>query len=466
MENTELNLNDVKQILSAHKDFFNTHKTLDIEFRIKALTQLKNGIKKYEQDLIAALKADLNKCEFEAYSTEIGYVLSSITDAIKNIRKWAAVKKVRTPIYLFPAKEYIMSEPYGTVLIVGPYNYPFQLVIEPLIGAIAAGNCAVVKPSELTPNVSKVIVQMISETFPKDYIRCIEGGIETNTALTASPFDYIFFTGSPNVAKIIMKATAEHLTPVTLELGGKSPVIVDETANISVSAKRIIWGKTINAGQTCIAPDYVFVHESVKDKLIQEMIKVLKEFFGDNPEKCDHYGRIINERHFDRITSIINKDSKGIKHGGRYNKENLYIEPTIIDIDFPNPASMEEELFGPVLPIMSYNNLDTAIAYVRNHPKPLALYIFSENSHTQKRLLSEISSGGACVNDTLMHCVNPNLPFGGVGNAGIGSYHGKYSFDTFSHKKSVSSKSTKINMDMTFPPYTHKKMSIIRRFLK
>ena len=466
MSETELKLEDVTRILSDHRDFFNTHKTLDINFRIQSLLKLKNSIKKYEDEIFKALKSDLNKCEFEAYSTEIGYVLSSITNTIKNINKWSKIKKVRTPIFLLPAKEYIINEPYGTVLIVGPYNYPFQLVIEPLIGAISAGNCAVIKPSELTPNVSKIVKKIISETFDENYIRCVEGGIDTNTALTSSPFDYIFFTGSPRVAKIIMKAAAQHLTPVTLELGGKSPVIVDESANISVSARRIIWGKTVNAGQTCIAPDYVYVHENVKEKLISEMINAIKEFYGENPEESENFGHIINERHFDRITSIIDKDSHGIIYGGRYNKKDLYIDPTLIDISFPSSAAMEEEIFGPVLPIISYSNLNKVIDDIKSKPKPLALYIFSENKQVQKKLLSEISSGGVSVNDTLMHCVNPNLPFGGVGNSGIGSYHGKYSFDTFSHKKSVSEKGTKLNITMLFPPYSEKKLNLIKKFLK
>ena len=263
-----------------------------------------------------------------------------------------------------------------------------------------------------------------------------------------------------------MKAAAQHLTPVTLELGGKSPVIVDESANISISARRIIWGKTVNAGQTCIAPDYVFVHENVKEKLISEMINAIKEFYGENPEESENFGHIINERHFDRITSIIDKDSHGIIYGGRYNKKDLYIDPTLIDISFPSSAAMEEEIFGPVLPIISYSNLNKVIDDIKSKPKPLALYIFSENKQVQKKLLSEISSGGVSVNDTLMHCVNPNLPFGGVGNSGIGSYHGKYSFDTFSHKKSVSEKGTKLNITMLFPPYSEKKLNLIKKFLK
>lgn len=466
MKERELKLEDVTKILLEHKEFFNTHKTLDMNFRINSLRKLKNVIQKYTNEISNSLKLDLNKCEFEAYTTEIGYVLSSLTKAIKNINKWAKVKKVNTPLFLFPAKEYIISEPYGTVLIIGPYNYPFQLVIEPLIGAIAAGNCAVIKPSELTPNVSKIIKKIIDETFDENYIRCIEGGIDTNTALTSSSFDYIFFTGSPRVAKIIMKAASENLTPVTLELGGKSPVIVDETANISVSAHRIIWGKTINAGQTCIAPDHVFVHENVKENLITEMIHSIKEFYGENPEESNDFSRIINEKHFDRITSIIKKDSHGIRYGGRSNKENLYIEPTLIDISFPESASMDEEIFGPVLPIISYSNLDDVVSSINKRPKPLALYIFSEDTSIQNKLISEISSGGVCINDTLIHYVNPNLPFGGVGNSGMGAYHGKYSFDTFSHKKSISRKGTKINITMLFPPYSQKKLNLIRKFLK
>lgn len=466
MINSELELQDVQKILEEHNNFFYTGKTLSIDFRIEQLNKLREGIKKYEIEITEALRNDLGKHEFESYTTEIGFVLISIKEAIKNLKKWTKIKKVKTPVYLFPAKGFIMSEPYGTVLIIGPYNYPFQLLIEPLIGAISAGNCAVLKPSEISQNVTAVIKRIISDIFDKKYIRCVEGTIETNTSLINSKFDYIFFTGSVGVGKVVMEGAAKNLIPVTLELGGKSPVIVDETANIKVAAQRIIWGKMINAGQTCIAPDYLIVHESIKNTLIEEMKKVIKEFFQENLRKSKDFGRIINERHFNRIKSIIEEDKEGIVYGGYTNKNEKYIELTLIEVSSWNCACMSEEIFGPILPILTYTHLDKAINKIRNMPKPLALYLFTSNKKIEQKILMEISSGGVCINDTITHVANPNLPFGGVGNAGIGSYHGEQSFITFSHKKSVLKKTNKINLTILFPPYDKKKLKLIKKIMK
>lgn len=456
---------EVKAILEKQKAFRNTFALQDIEYRKNALIKLKSAIAKYEKEILDALYKDLHKSSFESYTTEVGYVYGSLSNAIKNIHKWAKPEKVSVPLHLKPSKDYLYSEPYGSVLIIGPYNYPFQLIIEPLIGAIAAGNTAVIKPSEISPNTSSILNKVISETFHEEYICCIEGGVETNICLTNSKFDYIFFTGSVNVGREVMKAAANNLIPVTLELGGKSPVIVDSSANIKNAAKRIMWGKTINAGQTCIAPDYILVHEEVKEELINNMKEVLKEFYGDNTEKSADFGRMINLRHFDRVKSMIDMDKEDIIFGGNTNRASLYIEPTFIKASWDSRC-MQEEIFGPVLPIMTYKDIDDVIEDINSREKPLALYVFTEDKKLSSKILKSVSSGGACVNDTIMHIVNSNLPFGGVGNSGIGSYHGKYSFDTFSHKKSVSIKNSKFNLSLMLPPYSESRFGLIKKFLK
>lgn len=461
----ELNKSDVEEILQEHNGFYESQKTRDLDFRISQLKKLQEGIGKYESKICEALYKDLGKGEFEAYATEIGFTLSSVRNTIKNLKKWAKPKSVKTPVYLFPSKSYIMSEPYGTVLVIGPYNYPFQLLIEPLIGAMAAGNCVVLKPSENVPNVSAIITEMISSIFEKEYIRCIEGGVETNTSLTNGKFDYIFFTGSVSVGKIIMEAAARNLIPVTLELGGKSPVIVDESANLKIAAQRIIWGKTINAGQTCVAPDYILVHKSVKEELIKELKNSIQNFYGTDILNNKDFGRIVNEKHMNRLKAILEKDKENIIYGGKINENEKFIEPTLIEISSWEAASMSEELFGPILPIMTYSNLNNAINLIKKLPKPLALYLFTTNKKTEEKVLREISSGGACINDTITHLVNPLMPFGGVGNSGIGAYHGEYSFSTFSHQKSIVSKSNKINLTMLFPPFNKKNLNIIKRFM-
>ncbi|WP_027624460.1 aldehyde dehydrogenase [Clostridium lundense] len=466
MDKIELTLEDVEVILEKHKAFFNTQETKSIDFRIEQLKKLKCGIKKYESRILEALKKDLRKNEVEAYITEVGFVYNSIEEAIKNLKRWAKPKKVKTPVVLMPAKSFIISEPYGTVLIIGPYNYPFQLIIEPLIGVIAAGNCAVLKPSDMSPNVSSVIMQLIGDTFENRYVSCVEGSIETNTALINSHFEYIFFTGSIAVGKIIMEAAAKNLVPVTLELGGKSPVIVDGSADIKLAAKKIIWGKTVNAGQTCVAPDYVVVHNSIKDKLIKEMEMSIKEFFGTDIQKSESLGRIINDKHFNRLKNILEKDKEQIIYGGKYDEIEKYIEPTIVEVSSWDAASMGEEIFGPILPIMTYINLDKVINDIKKQPKPLALYLFTTNKNVENKVLSQISSGGVCINETITHLANSALPFGGVGNSGIGSYHGEQSFITFSHRKSVLKKSNRFVNKMLFPPYNEKQLNLIKKFFK
>ena len=365
-----------------------------------------------------------------------------------------------------PAKSFIINEPYGTVLIIGPYNYPFQLIVEPLVGVIAAGNCAVIKPSELAPNVSKIILKIIGEAFDESYICAVEGAIDTNTALINSKFDYIFFTGSPAVGRIVMEAAAKNLVPVTLELGGKSPVIVDKSANIRSAADKIIWGKTVNAGQTCVAPDYVMVHESIKNELIKEMKRSINDFYGDDIKVSESLGRIINEKHFNRLLNILESDKESLLYGGEYDEEEKYIAPSIIEVKDWNSACMKEEIFGPILPIMSYRDLNQVINDINKQPKPLALYLFTSDKRVEKKVLNEISSGGVSINDTILHLANSNLPFGGVGNSGMGAYHGEESFRTFSHRKSVLKKSRVLNTTLMYPPYSDKKLMVIKRFLK
>ncbi|MEW9502049.1 aldehyde dehydrogenase [Jeotgalibacillus marinus] len=456
---------DVEHLIQKQREFFHSGITRKIDFRLKQLKKLKTVIEEHEQEILDALKKDLGKNPFEAYVSEIGFTLSSIRDMIKNVKRWSKTEKVKTPIYQMPSKSFIIKEPYGSVLIIGPFNYPFQLLIEPLIGAIAAGNCAVIKPSESTPHTTKVINKIISNHFDPAYIKVVEGEKEETSLLIHAPFDYLFFTGSIPVGKIVMEAAAKNLVPHTLELGGKSPTIVDETADIKKAAQRIIWGKLMNAGQTCIAPDYIVVHHKVKDELIKQMKIAIHAFYGDQIQTSEEFGRIVNERHFDRLTEILEKDKSHIVAGGEHNREDRFIAPTILDhIDWSN-AAMQDEIFGPILPILTYDHLDDVINMINAHPKPLALYVFTENQKNESQVLQQISFGGGCVNDTISHISNSNLPFGGVGHSGVNAYHGKHSFDLFSHRKSMLKKSTSVELKLAFPPY---KMSLetIKRILK
>ena len=459
-----LDREQILSILSEHKEYFETGETRNIDFRVQQLVKLKKAIQDNEKLIIEALHKDLHKSEFEAYTTEIGYLYDSIGYFIKNLKKWVKVKKVKTPLVHFGSRSYIYAEPYGTVLIVGPFNYPFQLVLEPLVGAISAGNCAVIKPSEFTQNISKVIVKIIKENFDERYIRVIEGEKEVTSTLINSPFDYIFFTGSVRVGKIVMEAAAKNLVPVALELGGKSPCIVDKDANIEIASQRIVWGKFMNAGQTCVAPDYILVHKDVKKQLLDKMIEKINSFYGSNPKDSNDYGRIVNEKQVNRLIQLI--DKKKVVLGGEYDVENRYIAPTILDNVTWEDKVMEDEIFGPILPILEYENLDIAIRQINNRQKPLALYLFTENREVEKKVIENVSYGGGCVNDTMIHLASPFLPFGGVGTSGIGSYHGKKSFETLSHMKSVLKKSTKINLSFIFPPYNKEKVKLIRRFMK
>ena len=455
------------KLTEAQKQFFETGRTRDLAFRICQLQLLADAMRKNETVLEEALKKDLGKSVFESYATEIGFVLADIRYTIQNLQKWSAPKRVRTPLYLFPGKSKIQKEPYGSVLILGPYNYPVQLLAEPLVGAIAAGNCAVLKPSELTPHVSKAMYQIVHSTFKEEYIACVEGGVEVNQELLSQKFDYIFFTGSERVGRIVMKAAAENLTPVTLELGGKSPVIIEKTANIKEAARRIAWGKLLNAGQTCVAPDYVLVDESRKQQFLTEMKNAFFHLYGKEIKKNPHFGRIVNERHMERLQKILEQDAKYLFCGGEADALQRYIEPAILDLGKDqNAASMQEELFGPILPVLSYHKLEDAVRFVNKRAKPLALYLFTKKRSAERFVLERVSSGGVCVNDTISHLINPDLPFGGVGASGMGQYHGKYSFDTFTHEKSVFYKPADWNLPVCYPPFTKGKMNLVKFFLK
>lgn len=455
------------KLTEAQKQFFETGRTRDLAFRICQLQLLADAMRKNETVLGEALKKDLGKSAFESYATEIGFVLADIRYTIQNLQKWSAPKRVRTPLYLFPGKSKIQKEPYGSVLILGPYNYPVQLLAEPLVGAIAAGNCAVLKPSELTPHVSEAMYQIVHSTFKEEYIACVEGGVEVNQELLSQKFDYIFFTGSERVGRIVMKAAAENLTPVTLELGGKSPVIIEKTANIKEAARRIAWGKLMNAGQTCVAPDYVLVDESRKQQFLTEMKTAFSHLYGKEIKKNPDFGRIVNERHMERLQKILEQDAKYLFCGGEADTLQRYIEPAILDLGKDqNAASMQEELFGPILPVLSYHKLEDAVRFVNKRAKPLALYLFTKKRSAEKFVLERVSSGGVCVNDTISHLINPDLPFGGVGASGMGQYHGKYSFDTFTHEKSVFYKPADWNLPVYYPPFTKGKMNLVKFFLK
>ena len=455
-----LTQSSVKDIIRNQREFFATGKTKDVEWRIEQLKRLKQAIIDEQEAIVNAVKADLGRPDFEAY-LEIA-AIAEINYALKNIKSWVKPKKVSTSIDQFPASAQIYPEPLGVVLIIAPWNYPFQLMISPLTGAIAAGNCAVLKPSEIAANTSRVISDIIQKTFDPAYIAVVEGGVETSQQLLEEKFDHIFFTGGTAIGKIVMQAAAKHLTPVTLELGGKSPCIVDSDVDLKSAAKRITWGKYLNAGQTCIAPDYLLVDRRIKSSLLTEIQKCVKEFYGDDPSQSPDYARLISRRHFERLEPLL-RDGK-IVIGGQSNPEEKYIDPTVIDqVSWESPV-MQDEIFGPILPVLEYTDLKEAIAQINARPKPLALYIFSKDKQKQKQVLQETSSGGVCINDTVMQFGVSTLPFGGIGDSGIGNYHGKFSFDTFSHYKSVLKKGFRFAPDWRYPPYKDK-LSLLKRII-
>lgn len=443
-----------RDVVAQQRSFFQSGKTKSLEFRRDALRRLQEAIAAREAEIIAALQEDLRKPTFEAIGTEIAYCKEEIAYALKGLHRWTKPKRVSTPLNLQPATSRIVPEPLGVVLIIAPWNYPFQLAMIPLIGAIAAGNCAIVKPSEITAATSKIVAQLINSTFAPEYICAVEGDKEITQGLLAQQFDHIFFTGSTSVGKIVMQAAAQQLTPVTLELGGKSPCIVDSEIQVEYSARRLLWGKFINAGQTCIAPDYLLVKSEIKDALLAAMQRVLREYYGENPESSPDYARIVSDRHFQRLCGLLEQGK--ILVGGETNPKERYIAPTILtEVSWDDPV-MQEEIFGPILPVLEYQDLGEAIAAINARPKPLALYIFSRNQEVQQRVLQETSAGGVTINDTIIHIVSTELPFGGVGESGIGAYHGKASFDTFSHQKAVTEKSFLFDIKLRYPPYAGK----------
>lgn len=458
-------LSELSIILDKQKDFFFRNETRSIEFRISQLKKLKEIIKINEKAVLEALNRDLRKSNFEGYATEIGLVYEEINYAIKNLKKWMKKERVKGSLVNYPSKNYIYKEPYGVVLIIGPFNYPFQLIMSPLVGAIAAGNCSILKPSEHSIETSKVIESIINDNFSSEYIKVIEpsGGKEVVSSLLDLKLDYIFFTGSVRVGKIVMEKVSKNLIPVTLELGGKSPCIVDKDANIKMSAKRIVWGKFLNAGQTCIAPDYLLVHKEVKEELLKAVINEIKSQFGENNRESLYYPRIISEREVDRLSSYI-KDGD-IYYGGEVIREEKYISPTILTNINAEGKINEEEIFGPILPVYEFSEIDEVLRNIKNKEKPLALYYFSENKYSIEKVLKESTSGGVTINDTIIHVVSNNLPFGGVGNSGIGGYHGKFSFDTFTHNKSVVKRGTFIEFPFRFPPYKDR-FKLIKRVMK
>ena len=452
----------IKKIVEEQKKFYQTGKTLDYKFRMRALNRLRNAIIRNEEALYEALALDLNKSKYEAYLCEIGIVLDEIRYHKNHLHHWMKKIPVIPSIGQLPGICYRLPEPYGVTLIMAPWNYPVNLCFAPLIGAISGGNTVILKPSEYAPATGKVIEKIISEAFPPYYITVITGGRKENALLLDEKFDYIFFTGSSNVGKIVMEAASRNLTPVTLELGGKSPVIVDETANIRLAARRIAFGKVTNAGQTCVAPDYLLVHSKVRDKFIVEYKKALRNFFHRND--MSRMVTIISDKHYNRLKGLL-EDGRIIL-GGRYDDERRFIEPTLIDCISLSSSIMDEEIFGPIIPIITYDKINECIDIIRSYPKPLAHYIFSENKKTVNKILHTCSFGGGCVNDTLLHLVNPRLPFGGVGNSGMGSYHGKKSFKTFTHYKSIFRQSTIIDIPLRYMPYTDKKFQLIKKVLR
>lgn len=456
---------DVENMITEQRQFYFSRATKSVKFRKEQLKKLKKSILKYEKEILNALYLDLRKSEFEAYATEIGIVLDSISYMVKHVEEWMEPEAVKTPIQYQVGKSFIVREPYGVTLIIGPFNYPFQLVMEPLVGAIVGGNTAIVKPSETSVHTAAIIKKVIEETFHPSYIRVVEGEKDEVTALIHASFDYIFFTGSVAVGKVVAKAAAERLTPIALELGGKSPAIVDQTANLEVAAKRIVWGKFTNTGQTCVAPDYLLVHKDVYDRFMKILKETIRSFYGKNPLKSPDYGRIVNLRQFDRLQQIIKEERDAITFGGRIDRDDLYIEPTIIEYVKWTSPSMQEELFGPILPVMMYNDLPLAIHQIRQLPKPLAAYFFSEHEKATQYFLEELPFGGGCINDTITHVGNLHLPFGGVGPSGVKAYHGKASFENFTHAKSILKKSSKLETNVLFPPY-NKKVKIVRSIMK
>ena len=455
---------EINAIVAAQRKYFQTGATLPVSFRIDALRRLYDAVSGSEKEIHDALRKDLGKSGFESYMCETGLVLEEISYMLKHVRRFAGEKRVRTPLAQFHSRSYKKPSPYGVTLIMSPWNYPFMLTLSPLVDALAAGNTAVVKPSAYSPNTSEVIRQILTKCFEPQYVSVVTGGRAENTCLLHEHFDYIFFTGSQSVGKEVMRSAADHLTPVTLELGGKSPCIVDQTANIKLAARRIVFGKYLNCGQTCVAPDYVYCHRSVRDRLIKEIVKQIRRQFGKKPLDNKNYGKIINEKHFDRILGLIDKEK--VVYGGNSDRDALRIEPTVMDNVTFSDAVMQEEIFGPVMPVLTFDSLDEVIRNVNAMPHPLALYLFTSSKTAAKKVTARCGFGGGCINDTIIHLATTEMGFGGFGESGMGSYHGKTGFDTFTHYKSIVDKKTWLDLPMRYQPYRKMHEKMVRFFLK
>ena len=453
---------NIENIVKKQKKFLEELKSKDIEYRIEKLKKLQQVIKESEDEIAKALSKDLNKDKVESYMVETGMVLDELRYMIKNTKKWTKPRRVKTPMSQFLASSYIVQEPYGIVVIMSPWNYPFLLTMQPLMGAIAAGNTCIVKPSRHSINTSKIIKKIIEKVFNEEYVSVIWGE-DVSEEILKQDVDYICYTGSARIGKQVMKAAAERLIPVTLELGGKSPCIVEKTADIKLAAKRIAFGRILNSGQTCIAPDYILVQKEVKENFVEELQKNIIKMVGDNPLENEEYPKMIGEKHFKKVTDMIVK--KDVIYGGNSDEKTLKIEPTILKCTYKSKA-MEDEIFGPLFPIIEFDEITEIVKYINSNPKPLALYLFTNNKKVQKMILRDVPFGGGCINDTIMHIASHYMPFGGVGNSGMGSYHGKYSFDTFSHYKSIIKKSNLIDMPMRYHPYKDINYKLIKFFLK
>ncbi|MCG6188246.1 aldehyde dehydrogenase [Maribellus maritimus] len=457
-------MKNLKQIIQAQDDFFYSNITLDVNFRIKKLKELKSAIKKYEEELITGFRKDLGKGGFEVISSEIGLVQNELTQHIKHLKKWARPKRAGTPLHAFPSKSFVHKQPLGRVLIISPFNYPFMLTIAPLVGALSAGNVAVLKPSEAVTSVTDTIEKIISEVFDKQYVYVVKGDALISQELLSYRWDKIFFTGSSRVGKIVLQAAAKYITPVVLELGGKNPVIVDKDANLKIAARRIVWGKLLNGGQSCVAPDYLFVHESVKNRFLELMVAAIKSMYSEAPKENGDFTRIVNSSAVRRILELLKGST--VYYGGDYDEKTNYFSPTILTDVLPDSPVMKDEIFGPVLPVLSFQRMDDVFSFLKKEEKSLATYYFSESRKKQKEFLNRTTSGDAMINDVVLHFTNPLLPFGGVGDSGMGSYHGKHSFDVFSHERSVMKTSSKIDLPLRYPPYKKWVFKVLRLLFK
>jgi len=454
-------MTDFSAIAQSSREYFATGCTRDVEFRINSLRKLEAYIKSHDEDIMAALKSDLGKAPFEAYATEVGAVLDELRFTLKRLKGWSRPRRVSSNLKSFPSTAWRYPEPCGVALIISPWNYPFMLSVVPIVAAVAAGNCAIVKPSAYAPASSSMIAQMCAEVFDAAHIAVIEGGRVENQALLEQRFDIILFTGSTTVGRLVLQAAARYLTPVILELGGKTPCIIDETANLKLAAKRIVWGKLINAGQTCVAPDYLLAHSSIKEELVSELAAAIKTLYGEQPLESPDYSRIINEKHFCRLLSLL--EGETVAYGGAASLSSLKIEPTILDKVSWDAPVMNEEIFGPLLPVLTYSAREEAVQLINSRPKPLAMYLFTSSKDSERFFLQSLSFGGGCINDTVVHLSVPCLPFGGVGESGMGSYHGKAGFDAFTHYRSVLNKSKRIDIPLRYPPYTPSALKLLKK---